>query len=97
MIRVKLYTNENCSLCEDVKADLESLQSIAPHEVIEIDISNDPALHAEYIEKIPVVDIGPYSLKPPIMQGLMQSKHKLRNVCNYFISIEKYHARKPPT
>jgi uncharacterized membrane protein len=66
MIRVKLYTNESCSLCEDVKADLESLQSIVPHEVIEIDISNDPSLHAEYVEKIPVVDIGPYSLIAPI-------------------------------
>ncbi len=66
MIRVKLYTNKNCSLCEDVKADLESLQSIVPHEVIEIDISNDPALQAEFVEKIPVVEIGPYSLKAPI-------------------------------
>jgi uncharacterized membrane protein/glutaredoxin len=66
MIRVTLYTKQDCSLCDDVKALLQELESEVPHQLTEIDIEADPALHKRYVEAIPVVKTGPYTLQAPI-------------------------------
>ncbi len=65
MLTVTLYTKPDCHLCEQAKADLESLQGQYPHRVVEIDINSDPALLKAYLVEIPVVQIGPYTLKYP--------------------------------
>lgn len=66
MIQVKLYTRQGCGLCEQTQADLQSLQSRYPHKLEVIDIEGDEALLRQYTFEIPVVQIGPYTLKAPI-------------------------------
>lgn len=72
MIDVILYGRRECHLCDDVKADLESLQQQYPHRLIEIDIDSEPALQKKYMEVIPVVKAGPYELKAPFDRTELQ-------------------------
>src|SRR5512135_1049727 len=65
MLTVTLYTRRDCHLCEQAKADLNSLQTQYPHRVVEIDIDQDPTLQKAYLLEIPVVEVGPYILKAP--------------------------------
>src|SRR5919108_1247524 len=74
MFTVTLYTRKDCHLCEQAKADLESLQEKYPHRLVEIDIDTDPALQKKYLVEIPVVEVGPYALKSPFdKQKLMMT------------------------
>lgn len=74
MLTVTLYMRKDCHLCEQAKADLDSLQSKYPHRLVEIDIDNDPALQKKYLVEIPVVEVGPYALKSPFdRQKLMMT------------------------
>lgn len=66
MIRVTLYTRNPCELCDEVKENLEKLKAEIPHELVEVDIEADPALLKSYVEIIPVVKMGPYTLQAPI-------------------------------
>jgi uncharacterized membrane protein len=66
MMRVTLFTRDECTLCDQVKADLNSLQDDLPHELIEVDIDQDAELYDRYNEAIPVCLIGPYTLEAPI-------------------------------
>jgi uncharacterized membrane protein len=66
MLNITLYTHKDCKPCDDVKAYLNDLQSQYPHRLVEVDIDVDAALVASYGETIPVVEVGPYSLKAPI-------------------------------
>jgi len=72
MIAVTLYTRSGCHLCEDVRADLASLQKQIPHELTQIDIDSDPALQKTYGLEIPVVAVGPFTLKAPISRQDLQ-------------------------
>jgi len=56
---------EECHLCEQARADLESLQERYPHRLVEVNIDSDPALQRTYLTEIPVVEVGPYRLKAP--------------------------------
>lgn len=74
MLTVTLYTRKECHLCEQAKADLESLQAKHPHRLVEIDIDTDPALLKKYLVEVPVVEVGPYVLKSPFdKQKLMMT------------------------
>ena len=74
MLTVTLYTRKDCHLCEQAKADLESIQDRYPHRLVEIDIDADPALQKKYLLEIPVVEVGPYALKAPFdKQKLMMT------------------------
>lgn len=64
-MRVTLFTQDDCQLCEDARADLEALQKEFPHELVEVNIASDAALIARYAEAIPVIKVGPYTLKAP--------------------------------
>jgi uncharacterized membrane protein len=66
MVKVTLFRCEGCQLCDQVGEDLRSLQEQIPHQLLEIDIDSDPALHQKYKNTIPVVEIGPYTLRAPI-------------------------------
>jgi glutaredoxin len=48
---LRLYSRPGCHLCDDARAVIERVG--APFE--EIDIETDAALHAAYLERIPVV------------------------------------------
>jgi uncharacterized membrane protein len=65
MLTVILYTRKDCHLCDQARADLESIQEKYPHRLVEIDIDTDPALQNRYLVEIPVVEVGPYALKAP--------------------------------
>lgn len=74
MLTVTLYRREECHLCEQARADLESLQEQYPHRLVEVDIDTDPALQRAYLVEIPVVEVGPYRLKAPFdRQKLMMT------------------------
>lgn len=74
MLNVTLYTRKDCLPCEQVKADLESIQEKYPHRLVEIDIDTDPALQKKYLADIPIVEVGPYALKSPFdKQKLMMT------------------------
>jgi uncharacterized membrane protein len=66
MIQVTLYSRKDCHLCDQVRTELQSLQTTVPHECVEIDIDTDAKLVKKYGSEIPVVVAGPYSLKAPI-------------------------------
>ena len=51
--RVVLFSRPGCHLCDDARVVLER----AGHPFEEIDITSDDALHARYLERIPVVTI----------------------------------------
>lgn len=72
MLEVTLYTRRNCHLCEEVQAHLDSLQSEYPHRVTSIDIDSDPQIQKIMGDKIPVVELGPYSLRAPITRQQLQ-------------------------
>jgi uncharacterized membrane protein len=74
MLIVTLYTRKDCHLCEQAKADLESIQEKYPHRLVEIDIDSDPGLQKKYLVEVPVVEVGPYVLKAPFdKQKLMMT------------------------
>lgn len=96
MLTVTLYRREECHLCEQARADLESLQEQYPHRLVEVDIDTDPALQRAYLLEIPVVEVGPYRLKAPFdRQKLMMTlgaAHDRRNQLQEFDG-EAYEAR----
>jgi uncharacterized membrane protein len=69
VITVTLYTRKDCSLCDQAKADLESIQAQIPHQLVEIDIESDPVIREKYAAEIPVVQAGPYKLQPPFTRA----------------------------
>ena len=64
MLTVTLYTRENCPLCLEVEQELERLQEQYPHQLVKIDIEENEL--AELVDKIPVLEIGPYKIQAPI-------------------------------
>jgi len=52
-VKVVLYGKPGCHLCDDARRVLERVDT--PFE--EIDIETDDALHAAYLERIPVVTL----------------------------------------
>ncbi|MCB0045762.1 MAG: glutaredoxin family protein [Caldilineaceae bacterium] len=65
-MRVRLYTKPGCSLCDELKADLQALQSEIGFVVEECNIEANQADFARFRYLIPVLDIegGPL-LHPP--------------------------------
>ena len=55
MRTVTLYSRPGCHLCDDARAALERVRQAAPFTLDEVDIEADDALHARYLERIPVV------------------------------------------
>jgi uncharacterized membrane protein len=66
VLTVTLYTRKNCGLCDEAKAELAALEGELPHRLVEVDIDSDPALQKIYGQRIPVLEIGPYTLVAPI-------------------------------
>jgi len=63
MIRVTLFTQQNCPRCDEIRDKLVDLQQEIPHQLVEIDIAEDPLLQREYSGSVPVVQAGPYTLE----------------------------------
>jgi len=65
LLKVILFSRKVCQLCDDAEAALQALQKRFPHELVIIDIDGNPELEAAYGIDIPVVEVGPYTLKAP--------------------------------
>jgi hypothetical protein len=52
---VTLHGRPGCHLCDDARAALVRLQAVEPFALEVVDIEGDPALHARYLERIPVI------------------------------------------
>jgi glutaredoxin len=57
MTLVTLYGKPGCCLCDEAKDAVASVQERLPFELVEVDITRDPALERAYRERIPVVSI----------------------------------------
>ncbi|MFK7802949.1 MAG: glutaredoxin family protein [Anaerolineae bacterium] len=66
MLKIDLFTKDPCPLCDEVKALLETLADTYPHQLREIDITQDKALNARYRFQIPVLQIEKSQIKAPI-------------------------------
>lgn len=55
MLRVRIYSREQCHLCEDAKKVLHAFTKEFPLAIEEIDIDQDPELQSLYTEEVPVV------------------------------------------
>lgn len=64
-MRVTLYTKSECPLCEEAKSFLGDLAEEFPHDLVEVDIEAEPSLKRRYGELVPVVQVGPYTLRAP--------------------------------
>lgn len=73
MIRVTLFTRANCSLCDRAGEDLQALQAQVPHELVVVDIDQDPDLKRAFDERVPVVQAGPYTLDAPFDRRKLQA------------------------
>ncbi|MBK7894779.1 MAG: glutaredoxin family protein [Candidatus Promineifilaceae bacterium] len=72
MLRVTLYTKMGCGLCDEVKHSLNLLQARYPHQLQEVDITQDEALFEKYRYTIPVVQIGEVELMAPMTAVQLQ-------------------------
>ncbi|MBI5952934.1 MAG: DUF2085 domain-containing protein [Chloroflexi bacterium] len=72
MLNVTLYTRKGCKLCDEVKEELNDLQTKYPHRLAEVDIESDSALMETFALEIPVVEAGPYRLKAPITRQKLE-------------------------
>jgi uncharacterized membrane protein len=58
MKTVRLYSKQDCHLCEEAKTILVTASMRVPFEVQVVDIENDPVLEKLFGEHIPVADFG---------------------------------------
>lgn len=65
MITVTLYTKKNCSLCDTALADLKALAEKIPHNLALVDIDEHSDLRPAFAERVPVLQVGPYTLDAP--------------------------------
>jgi len=59
-VRVRLFTKEGCTLCDQVKATLLAARQDFPHSLEQVDITDadNAAWHAKYKWDIPVLHVG---------------------------------------
>jgi glutaredoxin len=55
---ITLYTREGCHLCEEAKAAILPLASEFGATLREVDIDDDPVLHGQYTNDVPVIFLG---------------------------------------
>jgi uncharacterized membrane protein len=65
LLTVTLFGKEECHLCDQAKSDLQALQDQYPHHLAVINIDGNEDLEAAYGVDIPVVEVGPYTLRAP--------------------------------
>ncbi len=65
MIEVILFSRAECHLCEEARQEIEALKEEFPFRLVIVDIDREPELQQKYGMSIPVVEVGPFSLKAP--------------------------------
>jgi glutathione S-transferase len=55
---VTLYARDGCHLCDEARDELLELRASGlEFELREVDIEGDDALHARFLERIPVIEV----------------------------------------
>ncbi len=72
MIAVTLYSRSDCHLCEQTLEDLNSLRDEYSYSLNVIDVDSTLELRRKYGFEVPVIEIGPYTLKAPITRQELQ-------------------------
>lgn len=72
MLIVTLYYRSGNPACELVQRDLNALQKSIPHQLVLVDVGTDSSLDKNFGEHVPVVQVGPYHIYPPITQQELQ-------------------------
>lgn len=72
MITVTLYSREDCHLCHQAEEDLNSMQAIIPHNLKIVDVDSNSELRRKYGFEVPVIEVGPYTLRAPISKQDLQ-------------------------
>lgn len=94
MLNVTLFSRPGCHLCDQAEADLQALQDRFPHKLAVIDIDDNPELEAAYGFAIPVIEVGPYTLKAPFdKQKLIMTLGAAQDRVTHLASDEDYQAR----
>lgn len=65
MLTITFYYRKDHPASEAARSDLQSLKDKFPHELLAVDVDSDPVLQKAYEGQVPVVEVGPYSLKSP--------------------------------
>jgi uncharacterized membrane protein len=65
VLTVTLYVKEDCHLCTEVVNVLGKLKEEFPHRLVILDVEKED-LTQKYGDKVPVVEIGPYTIKAPV-------------------------------
>jgi len=65
-LSVTLYSRDDCHLCGEAKALLDSLREEFPHELSVVNIDESPGLKELFGERVPVIETGPYEVSAPI-------------------------------
>jgi glutaredoxin len=72
---VTLYTRPGCHLCDEAREAILNVRAAGlGFELREVDIEGDERLHAEYLERIPVVEV-----EGEIVSELVLDVHALRS------------------
>ena len=72
---VEIYSKPNCPLCEDVKTILERVRTRVEFNLVEVDISRDPALRRQFRYDIPVVFIdGQQAFKHRVTEEALEAR-----------------------
>jgi glutaredoxin len=58
MTTVTLYSRPGCHLCDEAREALARVRDRARFDLEEVDITGDDALHARYLERIPVIALN---------------------------------------
>jgi glutaredoxin len=74
-MKVEIYSKAECSLCDTAKAVLERVRKRVPFELVEVDITADPALFERYRYDIPVVFVdGQKAFKHRLEERVVEAR-----------------------
>jgi glutaredoxin len=75
LIEVTLYSRPGCHLCDEAREAILAVRAEGPaFDLRDVNIDEDERLHAEYLERIPVVEV-----KGEIVSELDVDLHALRS------------------
>jgi len=77
-VSLTLYTGPGCSLCEELKAELEALGAYRHFELHEVDVTTDRELKKRYGLSIPVLELDGETL----LSGKIDPKELRRTLKN---------------
>ena len=74
-LQVTLYSKPNCTLCDELLADLAWLQRELDFHVVSHNINDDPTLQGKFQYLVPVLEIGGTLYNPP--HDLLQTRQRI--------------------